>query len=350
MSADRTNTAEFPPNEAEQKRAAAAALDFPVKDGQQMRSTFIAANSANDDATNSLTTEIDERNQEARREREITDDNRLAEISGTRVGHIEVTGLGAREKARTIAQEKAKSAADTRMHVLLALQAQLEALDFEIAQLDIEIEKLEEQINALDGLLGELGPDEKVDPNDPRQREWLDKSGIPKEEWGNLTREDIERIKREREEAKREREAERDQKREQRAETKQEIAEVKNEAQADNVTDNRGSAVAEASSEGLSEEQQDLMKQAVHKHNLGGNTAAQNSEDTQMQAAMGSFDLGGGGVSYANSAVPDNTLKRAAPPVQKQFDSASAQRESVEPDAQLDLAQKRDIDPINGMG
>jgi hypothetical protein len=113
--------------------------------------------------------------------------------------------LGSNTKAREtrIAQTRDKANAEARMQALLALQAQMDALDAEIAVLD-------GQIGALDELLAIFDSDEILDPNNPAHRSVLGRSGIPEEDWDGLTRQDIIDAKREREAERDAKQAERD--------------------------------------------------------------------------------------------------------------------------------------------
>ncbi|MGB0696270.1 MAG: hypothetical protein ACPGOY_11515 [Rhodospirillaceae bacterium] len=90
-------------------------------------------------------TETERRNVEARLEGEKFDEIRRAELSGTRVGRIEITGAGEKEKERRIAQAKERSKSDARRLAMAALQAQMDALDAKIAALRNKIDDFEEK-------------------------------------------------------------------------------------------------------------------------------------------------------------------------------------------------------------
>ena len=125
-------------------------------------------------------------------ESEAFDEARIAENAGMRAGRISITGATDRDKVRSAEQAKARANQDARMQKLLALQAALDDINSDIANLEI-------QIDALDELLAIIDSGETLDPNNPAHRKLLERSGIPKEKWGSVTREDIEDAKRERE-------------------------------------------------------------------------------------------------------------------------------------------------------
>jgi hypothetical protein len=111
------------------------------------------------------------------------DADRWAEMSGTRVGRIEVTGLGAKEKETARIQAKARADAFAREQQLLALQAMLDALNV----------KLEGLYEERDGLFGKyLSPEEQDNisnlPEDQKYQATIDAHKRMLEE-GRLTQE-----------------------------------------------------------------------------------------------------------------------------------------------------------------
>ena len=124
---------------------------------------------------------------------------------------------------------------------------------------------------------------------------------------------------------------------------------------AQNAVKTYGASAAEAGAEKLAHREKTIADTATESHVDNGNTAAQNSGFDFSAIQSNKSVLGGasntGGLSYAETATPsDNPLKKSAPTMHKEFETASTQTDSVKPDGQIDLAQKRDIDPASGLG
>lgn len=125
-------------------------------------------------------TEQEKRNRAATLKGEELNENRLAENAGIRAGRIEITGLGNQEKEQARARDKAKADADARMQQLLALQAQIEALEIQIGNLEDALGYLA-RTGDVDGTMEMPGVDDaikdweartgkKFDPNDPNAK------------------------------------------------------------------------------------------------------------------------------------------------------------------------------------
>lgn len=273
--------------------------------------------------------EGERRNTQARLDSDVQDAAREAERSGTRVGRIETTGLGSREKDAAKAQARNRADEDARMQKLLALQAALDAMDAEIARLDGEI-------GALDQLLGIIDSGEKLDPNDPAHRATLERSGIPKEKWNDITREDIEA-------AKREREAERNGIKENRAEAQQDMSAMKGKSYedqleiAEDVVDEHGATTAHAAAlKRLDEPERKIVNTEVDKMVIGGNAARQSDTDNKV------------------SALKDDNLDDLfgnAPPAKGHFQNASKPDVEGAPETSYEVQQTANLNlPTPGAG
>ena len=104
---------------------------------------------------------------------------------------------------RNEAAEKAAKQSDDDQYFL----ALLRGLEAQIEALEREIEGYDNQIEALEDLIA-LEKDGKLDPNNPEHIRMLEAAGIPVDEWGTVTLEDLnkklEEIKAKRDEAKEE--------------------------------------------------------------------------------------------------------------------------------------------------
>ena len=123
-------------------------------------------------------------------------------LVGVRTGLLDPTQVNMRVNAdaiRAITQEaqKAKQEQSNSTFMFLALLDQLEA---QIVFLEERIEIYNGQIEALDDLI-EIEKAGEIDPTDPDHQRLLEAAGIPRDEWGTVTLEDLEKRKAELEEA-----------------------------------------------------------------------------------------------------------------------------------------------------
>jgi len=237
--------------------------------------------------------------------------------------------LGSNLKSREarIAQTKVRAEADARIQQLLALQAQLDALNAQIAALDDDINDiLQKHLSPKEmDYLDALSPEERRAEEMRIMREKL--------EAGEITQGEFDGFK--------DRWDARAQKMDQRTETKHALDAAKSETEIVQTVDNFGTANAEAVADTMEGSKKVAIDAAVE-NRVDTGSARQN----QIQA-----DLGGGwGLSGDGGAVMD-TLKGKA---KESFDIAASDtgRENAPALAQeQDLKQISDINPpLPGMG
>tara|TARA_R110001606_G_scaffold396832_3_gene571757 strand:+ start:425 stop:1522 length:1098 start_codon:yes stop_codon:yes gene_type:complete len=244
------------------------------------------------------------------------DKQRIAIESGTstRDGLI---GSNLKTREARLAQTRDKANADARTQALLALQAQLDALDAEIAALD-------DEVNALDQLLGIIDSGETLDPNNPAHRRILEKSGIPPEKWDNITREDIEA-------AKREREAERDAKQEE-YDRVEGIMKNGTDAEIKYAAENLNIDAVRKMRDEAPGQNQDKVENTLNQRYNGGNAAQLNDSVDEQFIKAGNNSLGGKsllspGTSVASVLAPG--LAAQPPQITPQYNEASRGEENA---------------------
>ncbi len=102
-------------------------------------------------------------------------------------------GSGATASARITAQQdlevaRRKASNDTAMFLQM-----LNLLTEEIAALEAQIEAYDNQIEATDSLIGILANGGEIDPTDSEHQRLLKLAGIPEDEWGTVTLDDLRR-------------------------------------------------------------------------------------------------------------------------------------------------------------
>ncbi len=100
-------------------------------------------------------------------------------------------GSGATAAARILehnARETARRKASNDTAMFLQM---LEQLSAEIRAIELQIERFDQQLEATDSLIGILESGGEIDPTDPEHQRLLRLAGIPEDEWGVVTLDDL---------------------------------------------------------------------------------------------------------------------------------------------------------------
>lgn len=273
------------------------------------------------------------------------DERRHNEISGTLSGRIEVTGAGAKAKERASAAIRRKSADAARMQSLLALQAQLEALELRIAQLDLEIDDIlakhltPEELARLDGF---KDPEEKAREEMRLMREKLER--------GEMTQAEFDAFEmrwQEREEARARHVRTRNQLGEMKGQTHEKATRTAEVA----VKDNGVTAVASVT-RNLNERDKVIAEKTAENQVDDGNALQKNDAADFSLFALDedSSNSPPGNTSFANTASPDTQLRSMAPPMRPEFEKNSVQVAAVDPTHQVEPTQDREAIPTPPLG
>lgn len=260
---------------------------------------------------------------------------RLASGAGVLSGTIrdDMTGKASERLKRQADEKRRKDRADTAMYLAL-LQAQ-------IAELDRQIAALNDQIDALDELLQIIDSGAELDPDNPAHRKLLEGSGIPEDQWGSVTREDIEQAKRDRAAVRAEKQAERDR-------VTQELKHASG-GEIERTINREGGVAGEAAADKIGGEQGHKIDKAVEADRDAGN--AERQDDSAEFGSFASGDLLSGaqgadsGLSFAATASPDSQFGMNAPDVQVDFQAAAHRTDGQAPVAQVNLTLQQDDTP-----
>ena len=294
--------------------------------------------------------EVERQNRAATQKGDDLGRERQAQIAETST-RIDITGMGKQTRERRIAQEKARADSSTRYQQLLALQAQLDALDHEIELLDGSINKilalhlLPEEMRYLDG----LSQEERYQEEMRLMREKLESGEVTHAEFDEF----------------------RDfwDARAQKVETRNDVKDKFDALLPDDVTpgekiritedlreqlaaevQKQGAAVAEAAAEHLDAPKREVVDAAAGESWHEGNATKIDDGNAFAKAFGGLGDSPA--TSFANDAAPETPLRESAPALQTEFETKAKQETDVKPDAKVDLTVKpnpEDTPPSQGM-
>ena len=321
-----TNVAALPTEQGRGANASTPDIVFIEVEGQKMAMT-------------GPVTEQERRDTEASLRGQVLDTKRRSENAGVRSGQIELTGIASREKERIRAEQKRQADRNYRDQMLAALQAQIVKLDRQIAEYDRKIDDFEnrhfteeerKRFNAL-----------------PKKDQFAAKDAAYREKVarGEMSQAEYDLWK--------EWNADRAQAQHERDQVAKEVKALETPEQARVLVDRHGAATSEAAAEGQSAEKQTLVRGAVHGDDETGNAERQSDiigAVSRLESLDGE-DLLDGNSSVANIVDPDGSLQ--VQPIQPKFAAASALIAKVEPDAQIDLTNRRQAEnaapPVNGV-
>lgn len=100
-------------------------------------------------------------------------------------------GSGATASSRIAEQQERETARRKASNDTVMFLQMLEELAEQVKALEEQIEHYDNQIEATDSLIGILESGGEIDPTDPEHQRLLRLAGIPEEEWGTVTLEDL---------------------------------------------------------------------------------------------------------------------------------------------------------------
>ena len=269
-------------------------------------------------------TDVERINKAATIEGNELNERRLAENAGITAGRIEVTGLGKQKLDQTRAQEKAKADADARMQTIMALQAQMDDLYNERDK----------------GLADYLSPKELDEinrlPRDKQDQAIRDKMR-EKLENGEISQDKYDEWKAWYDNwSQREARLQNTIGRVQNAETKEQI---------ERVVKDVGAVTGEKAAEKIGGTKGQVVEVVSEKLDDTGSAAQQNDSSGNFGLSNLNFDnvfgAPSGAMSTAHGLGETNPLRHNAPPVRPEFELASAQIASVEPEAKVELSTEQ---------
>ncbi|WP_147372832.1 hypothetical protein [Henriciella mobilis] len=101
------------------------------------------------------------------------------------------SGSGATASSRIAEQQERETARRKASNDTIMFLQMLEDLAEQIKALEDQIDRYDEQIGATDSLIEILASGGEIDPNDPEHQRLLRLAGIPEEDWGTVTLDDL---------------------------------------------------------------------------------------------------------------------------------------------------------------